>query len=91
MINITRIKSEIIRRLDKLLSQYLYDYDININDGVDYVLTVNIDTNLDSLTDREINSLVGHIAKLANDYNMYDLMSDVTVYDDEGFMFKIYL
>lgn len=91
MVDIKRIKSEIIRRLDKLLRQYLYDYDININDNGNYVLTVNIDTNLDSLTDREIDGLVGHITKLANDYNMYDLMSDVTVYDDEGFMFKIYL
>lgn len=90
MVNIRRIESEITRRLDKLLSQYFYDYDINIDDNGNYVLTVNIDTDLDSLSRKDINILVGHITKLVNDYNMYNPMSEVTEYDD-GFMFKIYL
>lgn len=87
MVDIKRIKPEIIRRLDKLLSQYLYDYDIGIQTEDDYILIVDVETDLSGMSGSHISSLTSSISRLARHYDPTVVVSQ----DDFGIGFTLYL
>lgn len=90
---ISRLTKEVTQKLDKILRQYVYEYDIDVVPIKSYHLIVDINFDVDSISSKELSYLKKQINIIAKDYNGVPSTMNVShiVKTNSGLSFDIYL